>query len=231
LDIKAFVEYLDKLPSLSVSDNVQAVYDGVQGYTSPYIMTMINKAVSNLGAGEVYLEIGVFRGKTLIGALVGNDAKAIAVDSFTSEWAMNTMTPNPGSFVVDNMLKFGVSERVTFLELDLQDFFAGKIDEKVGVYFFDAYSHDLSVCNAGLEMVVPFLADSAVIFVDEASSIEMWHAIVNFCHNHEKETVMLFYISTPNFPFYSDANWFNGLAAIGWRRIKEGEVRSGTIIK
>ena len=57
------------------------VQQNVQGMTTPSNMHMINLAVQCLGPNEYYLEVGTWRGKTMISALLGNDALGLAIDN------------------------------------------------------------------------------------------------------------------------------------------------------
>lgn len=229
MNIKEFVIELDRMPNWLVSDGVHEVHKNVNGFSSPYLMSMLNRAVANLGENELYLEVGVFQGKTLIGALVGNPTmKAIAVDNF-SEFT----SEDPVGILDSYLSNFNVQDQVTFLNMDFREFFSDPafdaLKGSIGVYFYDG-NHDPDMGLMGLEMAVPFLADKAVIFVDDVSGMGVWESVVQFCSHHTKETALLFAIATPNFPF-PNANWHNGLFAIGFSRLAPGEIRYDTLIK
>ena len=61
------------------------ILERVQGMTTPATMLMLNRAVSCLDVGECYLEVGTWRGATLIGARLGNDARGYAIDNDTMD--------------------------------------------------------------------------------------------------------------------------------------------------
>lgn len=229
MDLKAFVTELNAMPAWIASENVREVHKNVNGFSSPYLMSVLSRAVANLGEDEIYLEVGTLQGKTLIGAMIDNpSAMAVAIDNFSEFLNENAM-----SILDENLNAYTLSERVTFLKMDFREFFPdptfSSLIGSVGVYFYDG-NHDPDMGLLGMELAIPYLADKAVIFVDDVSGMGVWESVVEFCHRHWKETTLLFAMATPNFPF-PNINWHNGLFVIGYSRLAPGKVRYDTMIK
>jgi hypothetical protein len=123
------------------------------------IGSLLHKAVQEMPADQCYLNIGIWHGYSLFAAMVGNrDKECIGVDNF-SEFG------DPRIEFINNFDKLK-SEKHKFFEMDYQYYFENKHQGKIGVYFYDAkheYDHQLN----GLKLAEPFLADDALIFVDD----------------------------------------------------------------
>lgn len=193
-------------------DGVIGVDEEVGGFSAPYVMKVLNLAISNMERGEYYLEIGTHQGKTLIGGMVGNtDKTAVAVDNF-SQFDDNTKDK-----LCANIEKFGLDARVHFLEMDSDAFFETMMPMagSVGVYFYDG-DHDTEAGLKGLCDVVPYLSSEAVIILDDFSSHGVWRSVYQFLGRFPTETALLFIMRTNNFPF-PHKMWWNGIVVISWK--------------
>lgn len=93
MNIRAFAESLPKEYYKWGSFNAMPydfrryaeVLDSVQGMTTPSNMHLLNLAVQQLAPDECYLEVGTWRGATLIGALLGNEGFGYAIDNDTMD--------------------------------------------------------------------------------------------------------------------------------------------------
>ena len=58
--------------------------DEIPGMATENKLFLLNRAVAHLSAGEVYVEVGSYRGASVIGAALGNPgAKLFACDNFS----------------------------------------------------------------------------------------------------------------------------------------------------
>jgi protein O-GlcNAc transferase len=175
MDVKSFIAAIpallmnNALPAGDENDQQVAfrqVINNIGGMTTPTIMSLLNAGVKYLAPGEIYCEVGCYHGCTLIGALLGNDARAVAVDNFSE------FCDNPGiakRLLLSNLDQYHLSSQVSFYDQDFHNFFKGATPEivpSIGVYFYDG-NHSEEAGLAGLEMALPFLADDALIFVDD----------------------------------------------------------------
>ena len=110
---------------------------------------------------EHYLEIGSYVGRSLCGALQGNVALAHVIDPF--EFFLPDGLKIRESWE-RNIKAFGVMDRVTLHKILCQNF----ADElpPIGFYFYDG-DHDSGHTYEGLKKFMPFLADRAIIGVDD----------------------------------------------------------------
>ena len=192
-----------------------AVLDSVQGMTTPSTMHLLNLAVQHLGPNECYLEVGTWRGATLIGALLGNDAEGIAIDD-------DTMNEHDGDELqsrdvwYDNVFKFDVGARAEYVNGSVPSIWNNLgLRSNIGVYFFDGDKSTEGAAYEGLVGVTPFLADQALIFIDDANEITIRLAAHKLERTYPDQAVKILDIPTPGncWPCF-----WNGIMVLSWRR-------------
>lgn len=213
MNTKHFVTQLNSLEFRAGLTDVSKVHREVDGFSAPYLMKVLNLAISNMEPREYYLEIGSHRGRTLIGGMIGNaDKRAVAVDNFSQ------FGEGSRKALLTNIEKFGLGARIDFYERDSDDFFENVIQFKfgtVGVYMYDG-NHDTDIGFENLCNVVPYLSGEAVIILDDFSSHGVWRSIQQFMARYATETALLFCMRTNDFPV-PDSKWWNGVVAISWK--------------
>jgi len=195
------------------------VLEHVQGMTTPSTMHLLNTAVQCLGSNECYLEVGTWRGATLIGALLGNAAYGIAIDDDSMDahdgdgrssqevWEQNVERYD---------LRSDVSHRAEYVNGRVPKIWAELgLRTSVGVYLFDGDKSTEEAAYAGISGVVPFLADEALIFVDDANEITIRMAVHAFERAHPDQIAKILDIPTPGncWPCF-----WNGIMALAWKR-------------
>ena len=137
------------------------VLAGVENLASENVLALLNHAASCLDPGEVYVEIGVYHGASLIAALTGNEGKrVVAIDSFGFRDASLEQ-------VEANLERFGVP-RPEILVGDVFELVReGALDGvPVGVWYYDA-AHDYEAQIEGLRIAEPHLVPGALMIVDD----------------------------------------------------------------
>ncbi|MGA1282606.1 MAG: class I SAM-dependent methyltransferase [Prochlorothrix sp.] len=186
----------------------------VPGMTTANVQQLLNAAVAGLGEEEIYCEIGTYLGSTLIGALWQHpQVMAYAVDNFAE------YNPDGSNYsqLVANLERFGLEEQVYFFDQDVEEFFADlrQLEDppKIGVYFYDG-AHDYRSTLMGLLLVTPFLADEALIILDDANWQSVQQAIWDFIASHPQCRSVL-ELSTPiaRYPTF-----WNGIHVLAWNR-------------
>ncbi len=190
----------------------------VQGMTTPSTMHLLNLAVQHLAPDECYLEVGTWRGATLIGALLGNDAYGVAIDD-------DSMNEHDGdarkSWDVwrDNIATYHMEKRVHGINktaLEAWEILSIEVPRyTVGVYFFDGDKSTEDAAYAGLSGVIPFLADEALIFVDDANEITVRLAAHKLERAYPDQAVKILDIPTPGNCW---PTFWNGIMVLAWRR-------------
>jgi predicted O-methyltransferase YrrM len=134
----------------------------VSGIAKPNNLALLNLAARCLEPGESYVEVGTYHGTSLIAALLGNDADVVGIDNFSlGDGTRRTLERN--------LEGYGLAGRPTIVEGDAFELVpGGALDgRRVGVYYYDnghAYEQQLE----GLRMVEPWLAERALLIVDDS---------------------------------------------------------------
>jgi predicted O-methyltransferase YrrM len=149
--------------------NFADVCPDVTGMSSSKKLKLLNLAVSLLpkDGSEAYLEVGTYLGKSLISALRENSGRsAIACDDFSEFQSQGNGNINA---LKENLLRYGMLERVKFYNEDFRALFSRWSDEelpRIGVYLYDG-AHDEQSQYDGIRMVEPLLANNALVIVDD----------------------------------------------------------------
>jgi predicted O-methyltransferase YrrM len=140
-----FGEILERVPGLACANN----------------LALLNIAASLLDAGETYVEVGSFRGTSLIAAMLDNEQpQFVAVDDFSFREAKRATLER-------NLAAFGLLSRVRIVEGDAFEILRdGTLPDAIGVYYYDA-AHTYRQQLEGLRLAEPFLADRALLIVDD----------------------------------------------------------------
>ena len=218
MDVEAFVAELprrfggDVMAAQPVDRRFAAVVDRVPGMSTEHALTVLDLAVSRLEAGECYLEVGSYRGRSLVGAMLSNpDRQGVAVESF-DEFGVDPAGSRRE--VEKTLVDFGVVDRVDFavgdaFRLNLTELVPGP----VGVYFYDG-AHSRVAQHLGLALVEPLLADEALVIVDDYSWPQVRSATLGYLRRHAGYRVVAEMPAARDF----DPRWCNGLVVLAWRR-------------
>jgi protein O-GlcNAc transferase len=181
------------------------IIDEVPGLARENNLALLNLAASGLEPGESYVEVGVMNGTSLIGAMVGNEGDFVAVDDFSFRDVSIVQ-------VEANLERFGV-EGATILEGDAFALIpTGALgDRKVAVYYYDAdHSYDRQL--EALRMIEPFLAERALLIVDDTD----WEQVARATHDYlasQPKARMLVWIPGKEKGFPA---WWEGVQVLAW---------------
>ncbi len=169
--------------SLEMADNERSKLTErereMHGLSSIRLRCLIN----NLCAAEKcnYLEVGAYKGATLIAAARGNDVKVVGVDNFKYD----DREPNkwsPEGFIWDNMksqLEANIDkyrlqpdvvngEDISIIQSDFQE--ADLPANKFSVCFFDVSPINAETYDAFFEKILPSLSQSSVVIFSQQSN-------------------------------------------------------------
>lgn len=155
------------------------------------LLQLLNFAVDCLAAEEIYCEVGTGQGLTLIGALLNHpDRAAYAVDNLSVD------DPNGESLalLMENLTQFQLQEQVYFCDQNCEDFLfdlreAGTSD-RIGVFFYDG-DHDYRSQLISLMLAREFLADKALVIINQANWATPKQAIADFLSLNPEATILL----------------------------------------
>lgn len=185
----------------------------VNGYTSANELAVLNAAARALPEDECYLEVGSYKGRSICGAV--------------------RSVPDRTFYVLENYLEFGMQgqEARAELEHNLATHAAhadvrliegncfsllrrpGLLDRPVGVYFYDG-EHTATSHYLALGIIEPWLADEAVVLVDDATYPMVTDAHDAYIARHPQWRVERRWDARTN----DDPRWANGLHALSFRR-------------
>ena len=136
-------------------------------------LALLNLAASLLAPGESYVEVGSFKGQSLIAAMLGNAGDFVGIDDFSMEGGGRAL-------LEANIMRHGLTGH-TILEGDA---FALLRDEalggrQVGVYYYDA-AHDYRSQLDALRLVEPYLAEGALLIVDDTDWTQVRRALRDY---------------------------------------------------
>jgi predicted O-methyltransferase YrrM len=187
---RRFTRILDEVPGLARENN----------------LALLNLAASMIEPGESYVEVGTYHGTSLIAAMVGNDdADFVAIDNFSMSGASRPQ-------LEANVKHFGL-ELPTILEGDAFELvpsgaLAGKT---VAVYYYDN-GHTYEKQLDGLRMIEPWLADRALLIVDDTDWPEVERATRDYVEQQPKARLLVWIPGKDNgYPA-----WWEGVKVLAW---------------
>jgi predicted O-methyltransferase YrrM len=187
--------------------------ESVAGFTTAAELAVLNAAARSLPEGESYLEVGTFKGRSLLAALLdAPDRQFIAIENFL-EFGMVGQAARDE--LDANLAKEAPGHRVMLVDGDcfkvLHD---GVVSPRsVGVYFYDG-AHTGVAHWLALAVVEPLLADEALVLVDDASWPMVRAATHRYVDNRDGWQVLLDLPAAQQ----DDPVWANGLLMLQFRR-------------
>jgi len=192
------------------------VVDAIPNLAAENVLALLNLAASLLAPGESYVEVGTLFGASLIGAMRGNVADFVAIDNFAFprvETRGREIPPADRGALDENLRRFG-AESATIVEGDAFDVLESEAlgNRTVGVYYYDG-PHDYDAQLRGMRAIEPWLADEALLVVDDHD----WEKVALATRDYiaaEPRARLLFEIPgwDRGYP-----QWWEGVAVLGWR--------------
>jgi predicted O-methyltransferase YrrM len=155
-DVSRFAELLEALPGLAEPNN----------------LALLNVAARCLGEGESYVEVGTYRGTSLVAAMLGNPGDFVALDN----WSMGEGSREQ---LDENLTRYSLT--ATMIEGDAfetlrSDALRGR---SVGVYYYDnghAYEQQLD----GMRLIERYLASPSLLIVDDSDWEKVERAVDDY---------------------------------------------------
>lgn len=169
-------------------------------------LALLNLAASCLDDGEAYVEVGVYHGASLIGAMLGNEGRRfVGIDSFAFRDASLEK-------VEANLARFGLPRP----ELLVGDAFAlarnGTLDDvRIGVWYYDA-AHDYDAQVEGLRIAEPFLVRGALVIVDDTDWEQVERAMDDYLAEQPRARRILVLEGKDR----GAPHWWEGMQVLEW---------------
>jgi predicted O-methyltransferase YrrM len=191
----------------------RALVEDVHGWATESKLALLNLAAAHLEPGEAYLEVGCFKGLSLIGAMLGNqDARFYAIENFME---FNLDSGATREELLGNLDRWVDPERLRLLEGDCFRLLRRErlVEAPVGVYFYDG-AHGRLPHYLALGVAERWLADNALVMVDDASWPIVARATDRYLSAHPGYE-LLFDLAAER---QDDPRWWNGLRVYAFRR-------------
>jgi hypothetical protein len=163
--INDIIKMLTEFELGSTSQEIQTMAKTLEGMSGHGNMQILNNAVRLMDSSSVYMEVGTWKGKTLISAALDNSNLCTGIDNFSQ-------------FGESESLKRGLQEQldryagrlnVRMIEGDYREVLGSlPIQKNVEVYLYDGH-HAEEHQYEGIKRAIPHLTDEAIIFVDDSA--------------------------------------------------------------
>jgi len=192
------------------------VVEGIPSLATENVLAVLNLAASLLPPDESYVEVGSFFGASIIGAMRGNTGDFVAIDSFAfdvPELRGKPLPPASRAGLEESLARFD-AESATILEGDAFETIEGGAlgDRRVGVYYYDG-PHDQDSTVRGLEVIEPWLADEALLVVDDHDLKPVVRATRKYVAGQPKASLLLEVGGRRN----GQPQWWEGVGVLAWR--------------
>lgn len=148
------------------------------------IGAMINQGVSQMPNTQVFVNIGVWHGFTLLSGMINNPQKrCIGVDNF-SEFG------GPRKTFIDRFNRYK-SPKHHFYDMDCFEYFSKVHEGSIGFYVYDG-NHRYENQLKGLQVAEPFFSKNCIILIDDANYDEPRRGTMDFISNSSHEYRILF---------------------------------------
>jgi predicted O-methyltransferase YrrM len=212
VDVAAFIDELQQLfedfpRSPHPRDRrFHQVLEFAPGLAAENNLALLNLAGRLLPDNESYVEIGTYRGTSLIAAALDNAGDFVAIDDFSFRDGSREQLER-------NLLHFGVAG-ATIVEGDAFELVPGGVlgDRRVGVYYYDA-AHDYDSQVRGLQMIEPYLADEALVIVDDSDWEHVARADRDYLASQPRAELVLEIVGNDG----GNPGWWEGVHLIAWR--------------
>lgn len=170
--------------------------------STPTIYGLLRQLVQETGGP--YLEVGSYRGQSLLAAGSGTDIECIGIDNFTGT-----------GYRADNepilMEQIAPYDNIRFFKMHYQEGFEAvkKMRKKFGVIFLDG-PHGERETLEQLELAAKLVKKGGFIVVDDFNQIDVDSAFISFMVNNKSFDAIL----EEKTQTKQDPTWWNGIAVI-----------------
>src|SRR3989440_7863735 len=185
-----FAEILDAVPGLARSNN----------------LALLNAAASCLDADECYVEVGTYRGTSLIAAMLDNDGEFVAIDN----WSLGDGSREQ---LDRNLARFGFAGRAELVEGDaFETLRSGRLERRrVGVYYYDN-GHEYEQQLDGMRLIEAYLTSPALVIVDDTDWERVEQAVEDYLAQQPRATEMLRIDGKER----GAPQWWEGMRVLRW---------------
>jgi predicted O-methyltransferase YrrM len=195
--------FLRELPdALRDVTRFEAILEDVPGLAKPNNLALLNVAARCLDDGEHYVEVGTYRGTSLIAAQQDNAGSFVALDN----WSFTEADPEQ---LRENLDRYGLD--ATVIDGDAFETLRKGIPTPVGVYYYDN-GHEYEQQLDGLRLVEPYLASPALVIVDDTD----WERVERAVDDYLAAQPRAREIWRAAGEDYGQPEWWAGMRVLRW---------------
>ena len=181
------------------------VLEAVTGLAQPNNLALLNVAASCLSEGEAYVEVGTYRGTSLIAAMLGNAGEFVALDN----WSMGDGSREQLDL---NLARFGLTGAAIVegdaFETLRSDALEGRT---IGVYYYDN-GHEYEQQLDGMRLIEAYLASPALVIVDDTDWERVERAVDDYLEQQPRATEILSLDGKDR----GAPQWWEGMRVLRW---------------
>ncbi len=187
----------------------------VPGMATENKLKLLNLAVASLEPDEVYVEVGCYKGASLVGAALGNSAhRMFACDNFSQ-------FDGAAESLQQTLRQYTPPGQVQFFDMDFREFLqkAPWQPARIGAYFYDG-GHSFEDQYDGLRCALPHFSADAVIIVDDTNK-RAARAADSLIARQVRGFELVLNLRTPR---NHHPTWWNGIQMLRYRRQGEPDL-------
>ena len=174
--------------------------DSMSTYAIGYL---VNQICSRLSKNQIYLNIGCWKGFTLISGMIDTSCKVIGVDNFSQ-------FDGPKKEFYSNFEKYRNKKKHFFYDEDYKIFFKNfeKKQDKINFYYYDG-EHSYKNQYENLEIANNFLVKGSIVFIDDVNFSEVEKGTKDFLNKTQSDYKVIREIKTAN--NHCHPSYWNGI--------------------
>lgn len=164
---------------------------------------LVNQICKSLSENQLYLNIGCWKGFTLLAGMIETSCKVIGVDNFSQ-------FDGPKSEFYLNFEKYQNKEKHFFYDEDYKIFFKNfeKKNQRISFYYYDG-EHSYKNQYDNLQIADNFLDKGSIIFIDDINFSEVENGTNDFLKKTQSNYKVLKKIKTVN--NHCHPSYWNGI--------------------
>jgi predicted O-methyltransferase YrrM len=181
------------------------ILDEVGGLARPNNLALLAAATDALSDGESYVEAGSYRGASLIAASYGKRGDFVGIDDFSLQEGSREL-------LAAHLEAFGC-RHATVLEGDVFEVLESSAlaGRRVGAYYYDA-AHGPEQQLAGLRLIEPYLAEEALLIVDDTDWDRVAEAVDTYLASQTRARELLRIEGKS----HGAPSWWEGMRVLRW---------------
>ena len=218
---KKFIDSNTKFQNIDNSDlNVISQLSSIDTMSKISIGFLINQICKNLEKGNVYINIGVWRGFSLIAGMINTKCEVHGVDNFSFDYADGNSSLNnvkeefkTREYFFKEYNKLRNEEKHFFYDMDYKRFFNlwEKKNKKIDLYYYDG-EHSYQNQFDNLIIANNFFKKGSIILVDDYNESQVQNATLDFVSKFNSNFKIIKEIKTAN--KYIHPTYANGIILI-----------------